>query len=362
MKLRPISIIVAITAVSYANAMANVRDYSTETEVTVQVREENGDPIEDAEVWVWYSNPQRDLNGEPISGIGLTGSTDEDGAFVSKQNGRAGITTKVKKDGYYPHGYDPAEKDYFGATGMPETLKKDVTLRRVINPTALFAKRTTTIQFPVQGEWIGYDFEQGDLLKPYGEGNKADLLFRYENRFVAIKKAYLEDLERARNGIKRKYQRRGEEFSEDVLRYEIGNWEGVLEVKFPSEKEGILSVVDNFMPQSLLHMPHQAPEGGYEPTHLLETTNYLHQEKQHFTKVSEDMGFFIRTRVILDEDGEIKSANYSKIHGEFSFDPRGSVSFSYYFNPVTNDRNLEFDPKQNLFPEGAPGTFNFVLP
>jgi hypothetical protein len=31
------------------------------------------------------------------------------------------------------------------------------------------------------------------------------------------------------------------------------------------------------------------------------------------------------------------------------------MSFSYYFNPVPNDRNLEFDPKKNLFPKDKPG-------
>jgi hypothetical protein len=29
--------------------------------------------------------------------------------------------------------------------------------------------------------------------------------------------------------------------------------------------------------------------------------------------------------------------------------------FTYYFNPVPNDRNLEFDLKKNLFPASFPG-------
>jgi hypothetical protein len=34
---------------------------------------------------------------------------------------------------------------------------------------------------------------------------------------------------------------------------------------------------------------------------------------------------------------------------DFDFDPRGRITFSYLFNPTANDRNLEFDPKKNLF-------------
>lgn len=39
----------------------------------------------------------------------------------------------------------------------------------------------------------------------------------------------------------------------------------------------------------------------------------------------DDIGSFLRTRMILDEQSEIKSANYAKIHGELSFDPRGKM-------------------------------------
>lgn len=37
--------------------------------------------------------------------------------------------------------------------------------------------------------------------------------------------------------------------------------------------------------------------------------------------------------------------NGSDIH----FDPRGKISFTYYFNPTANDRNLGFDPGKNFF-------------
>jgi hypothetical protein len=36
------------------------------------------------------------------------------------------------------------------------------------------------------------------------------------------------------------------------------------------------------------------------------------------------------------------SANYGKIYGAF-------MNFTYYLNPTRNDRNVQFDPKRNLF-------------
>ena len=33
----------------------------------------------------------------------------------------------------------------------------------------------------------------------------------------------------------------------------------------------------------------------------------------------------------------------------------GVLRFTYYYNPKANDRNLEFDPKKNLFSANFPG-------
>jgi hypothetical protein len=51
--------------------------------------------------------------------------------------------------------------------------------------------------------------------------------------------------------------------------------------------------------------------------------------------------YFFRVRTVLDENGNVKSAQYGKIYGDF-------MQFRYYFNPTPNSRNIEFDPKHNL--------------
>jgi len=67
------------------------------------------------------------------------------------------------------------------------------------------------------------------------------------------------------------------------------------------------------------------------------------------------VGFFLRTRVKLDAQGNIISAHYTKIMGDIRLAAQGSLHFTYYFNPTANDRNLEFDPSKNLFPTNHPG-------
>lgn len=114
----------------------------------------------------------------------------------------------------------------------------------------------------------------------------------------------------------------------------------------------MIEVTDRYWPHSELKLPHDAPESGYFPTRRYEAdTRGPRKEKR-------DVGYFLRTRVKLDADGEIISAHYAKIYGDFRFDPRGAVSFTYYFNPVPNDRNLEFDPQRNLFPKDRDGANN----
>ncbi len=53
------------------------------------------------------------------------------------------------------------------------------------------------------------------------------------------------------------------------------------------------------------------------------------------------MGVRRPSEYALDEHGNVKSALYGKIYGDF-------MQFVYYLNPGANDRNVEFDPKHNL--------------
>lgn len=351
MQTKLISLMLMLVASSLLNARATV---------DVTVVEENGTPIEGAEVRVVFSHIT------PVTGRKekiVTESTDEEGKVSASGSANLGMSLDVKKDGYYSYGLRPALRDEFAENKSSAPIDKRVILRRIIDPIGLHTKRvfdSSTIHgdyvpIPVEGEWIGFDFEKGDWLKPHGTGENADILFRYNKEFKGFRESPWRTLDQRRESNRKKFERLGLHWDEEVFKKQGGLWDGVLEIGFPGEKEGIVKVEDAFNVHSVLRMPHQAPEEGYAESH-----SYSVNHEEPPANARDDIGYFLRTRVVLDRQGNIESANYAKIYGEIDFRAIGAISFTYYYNPVANDRNLEFDPKQNLFPEDVEGSRVFL--
>jgi hypothetical protein len=82
---------------------------------------------------------------------------------------------------------------------------------------------------------------------------------------------------------------------------------------------------------------------------------------ENYKETYSDRSISFRVRSRYDEKGNLKEAYYGKIYGDFEIqgdEKRGviSISFLYYLNPTSLDRNLEWDMKNNLCPE--PGAIN----
>jgi len=278
--------------------------------------------------------------------------------------GTLGASLRVNRNGYYGFGVTNAEHFRYSSKELKGGVEEIINLRPVIEPIALYAKRTESktyqsgrVPVPVVNDWCGYDLGMGDWVAPHGNGKVADFLLRFDREFVRFEKKRT-PLDVRRKAIRGKYERLGKEFTEEVFKLEAGDWDIRLEIAFPGEKEGLIRVEDKFNPHSVLRMPHLAPEKGYAPDYTYSLKTY----GESAWNQTDDVGFFLRTRVVLDEDGEIESANYAKVYGDFKIEQDGDLSFWYYFNPEVNDRNLEFDPDQNLFPEDTLGTSSFYLP
>ena len=330
-----------------------------DTTVTVKVVNEGGAPISEAEVKIASANAKVGPNGSIMPADESVGYSDEDGLFTGTGYGPMGISIWVKAEGYYSHGYQPAETHRITDRTNDAILEQIVILRVVKNTIPLYAQQTeiwspSQKKIPLMNEWIGFDFEEGDWVKPHGKGETSDVLFRYNSEFVKFVDTGW-SMEKLREVNRKKIERQGRVWNEEVFRKEAGLWEGSLEISFPGEKEGLVKVVEAFMPHSVLRMPHLAPEEGYAPTQV------YHEADGEPHTFRDDVGFFLRTRVVLDRQGNIESANYAKIYGDFQFSPKGYVAFDYYFNSTPNDRNLEFDPGKNLFPKSVEGS-NVILP
>lgn len=269
--------------------------------------------------------------------------TDGNGMVSANGRGSDSVGVVVVRAGYYSARIERLLKD--------RDHNLEVVLPRIKAPTPLYAVSDIGARFPVQDEWVGFDFEAADWVAPHGKGKVTDIRFRFRNKFLGWKEhvyefgapeVYIEK-------TKSFYEKQGREWTLDGLKRTAGKWDSVLDVSFSGADEG-MQAVGKFLSYSMMKMPHFAPMNGYAATWRCQANNYDGLVR------SADTGFFIRTRVKLNEKGDVVSANYAKIMGDFHVgSAAGFVRFTYYFNPVPNDRNLEFDPNRNLFPKSMPG-------
>jgi hypothetical protein len=111
-------------------------------------------------------------------------------------------------------------------------------------------------------------------------------------------------------------------------------------VSFPNQNDGIQEFTTTPMDKaSALCSSQEVPADSYQPE-WVQTDN---RKTGHPIATNRDINrnYYFRVRTVLYEQGNVKSALYGKIYGDF-------MHFSYYLNPTPNSRNVEFDPKRNL--------------
>jgi hypothetical protein len=304
-------------------------------EVKVRIVDETGAPVVGANASILFVN----YDGSDVR----NGHARSGGEFSAIGRCNDSVMIRASMDRHYQAQIEDLSKD--------KDHDLEVVLPRILNPVPLYALRNVSVKFPVQAEWIGFDFEVADWVAPHGKGKTNDILFRFHNEFKGwddrIKSP--DDMERALAVSREGCVVKKIEWSMDVFKTSFGKWDSFLEISFPGKKEGMVEVA-RFLSYSRLKVPHSAPIDGY-------LSAWRYEGKSYSAKVyRKDVGYFLRSRVRLDQDGNILSANYAKIIGDFLVASKGGqVTFSYFFNPVPNDRNLEFDTNRNLFPRDKLG-------
>jgi hypothetical protein len=141
------------------------------------------------------------------------------------------LNVHIDKVGYYKVTYAKSNK----GTNLEKNQdhKLDVVLKKVINPIPLYAKNTK-IYSKDAIKPIGYDFEIGDWVKPYGKGKSVDVYFKI--------------LYNKKNSL---------------------DFDYIFEVSFPNSLDGLQEFEGS--DTSGLRSTHQAPEQGY-----LKTWKQLH--------------------------------------------------------------------------------------
>lgn len=233
---------------------------------------------------------------------------------------------------------------------IPSDIVSTARLDRVVNPIPLFVKKAVgeyrkreqwyyfldadyhevskldvTNDVPVVKDVIlSYDLLKGAYLPPYGDGEKADVVFTFNETF------YTWDMKRGGPGVSL-YKK----FKMDMA------------VDFPGGGNGLCEV--SYAPNAGILL-RTAPSEGYS-TKL--TRWYARHFGEHGKKTNYDKKrcYAFRIRTKYDDRGNVESAFYGKIYGDFNIQDIDGVEFLYYLNQTMNDRNLEWDMKNNLCPD-----------
>jgi len=192
----------------------------------------------------------------------------------------------------------------------------ELVIRPILNPVPMYARKLET-NIPTPAHKYGFDLMASDWVAPVGKGKTPDFIFEVTGHATGV-----ED-----NDSK-------------------------LTLSFSNPLDGIQPF--NSINGSDFHSPRQAPLDGYQAKLELRRIRKPRQLSPDWIDDTKgDTNYFFRVRTVLGEDGKIKSALYGKIYGGFKFG--GAVENCYleikpyYLNPEPNSRNMEFDPKRNLF-------------
>lgn len=314
-------IVLAVLHVAFAVTLLALPHQWPKSNPTVKVVDESGKPVEGVTCRIGFAAKPKPPQTE--GNLIVEGLTDAEGLFDAEANTGPRIGVRSAKNGYYTsqsiYQYPIAQLDgleVFPPKWTPYSPMIQVTLKRIINPIALFAKEVET-RVPADDKEIGFDLQAGDWVAPHGKGIKPDLLFQTTRNIVSP-----------------------------------NDYSVILTLTFPNDGDGLLLVEEEPRLGSELRLSHEAPETDYQPTKTWTYGRKPGETHDGSTVWNEKHNYFLRVRTELNPDGSVKTAHYAKVHGDFRLNPGGptaGLSFTYYFNPTAKDQNLEFDTSNNLF-------------
>ena len=241
---------------------------------------------------------------------GVNGITDNNGIFKTQGKTIKLISYRINEPGYYNSYGEYTFDRVVGGEWQPWNPEIKVYLRKIENPVPMYARRFSGI-LPAIGKDIGLDLIAHDWVKPYGEGSQSDITFNLKRRYV-----------------------------------DDGNFRIDVQVKFSkNNSDGYISYPLDMYSGSQFKLPRFAPEEVYKKSFDRFQLRLPGKEIEDDRK--NDIGYIFRVR--SSSPGTVM---YGKIQGDVNISAiknnTVSIGFAYYLNP-DHSRNLEYDPKRNLF-------------
>ena len=310
--------------------------------------------------------------GEPVPGVKIEGSflnfpkgwnesaKDNDVDAMTKQNGIAKLYGNTEKgiggyriynnSGYYNKEWTQIKFSERSVLRLGRWLPTDIVstarIDRVINPVPLYVKnackkyresdiRNYTVWKKHQGlsatnsvpiikdVSFSFDMIKGEWLPPHGNGENEDIRLTFNETVLGWIKG------------------RGYDGTYMTKKYKVE-----AAILLPGEGNGVIEMPSS---EGVGIKIRTVPSNGY--------SNNISRWKGWFgggdgvkTDCEKNRNYAFRIRTKYDASGNIESAYYGKIYGDFNIKDLEGVEFLYYLNPTSNDRNLEWDMKNNLCP------------
>lgn len=289
-------------------------NWNSNVEVRFRVVDDAGLIVSNA---VISTNTQRDR----LANLGHADSPQRKIIAITDTNGCARIefpcysgefSSYVSAMGFYPEHkknlrFNYARDSVFFAHLLEHEKHLSFTMRKKLNPIPCFGYGAgEDFPFPLKNGRFGFDMEKGDWTVPHGKGEVADFILRREES----------------NGVYRA-----------VLEFE-GPFNGA----YKQKQESSTSFKSTYRADTN-HV--------YAQTMDIWTKKRMGKETVRSQFVSDEEYLVIRSRSVVDADGNLKSCNYSKIYGSITA-YRCFQFMTMVFNPKKNDANLEFDTQRNL--------------
>lgn len=295
---------------------------SPEQKFEVTVKDEEEEPIKDAECRAWFKVAGE---GSRIKDYSVTEVTDTDGSVELQGETVWGPTVvETKKAGYYSaKAADHWTIEQKGDRWTPWPVKVDLVLKKIRDPKPMYAAKFDAQQWLALPDAelgpLGFDLEICDWVKPYGKGVHTDFILE---------------------GVR------------DEPPAMLQDPKGRVILTFANEFDGIAIIDDSGGSQYV--GPTVAPDHGYSNRWEFKNWEPAKTRKTEISRDFSDEAYVFRVRTKVDSKGRIVEARYGKLDGRIKgwlIERAPGIMFTYYLAAKPNERGLEWDMKNNLFSE-----------
>lgn len=284
-----------------------------EAKATIKIVDEDGKPIESVNASITFELPKGNVQG--IRDVAKKGITNGDGVFSASSRTGIDIAYGAEKEGYYKSYGEFHFTSSANGRWQPWNPEFKLVLRKIEKPVPMYACQLRPITLPESYKGIGFDLIEYDWVSPYGRGKHADFIFRVDGKY-------------------------NNEY----------DYDNTLTLSFTNKFDGIQLITEDRRYGSQFKLPRTAPETDYQ-SKLIKTKTRIPEQSSKSDR-NEDNNYIFRIRS-EERNGKLIRAMYGKIQGDIDFGVdkkthKVSITFTPYLNPDYT-RNLEFDPKRNLF-------------